>query len=188
MKQDSFLQLYRTYEGLLRDFKGVEPKDEEIDVDDVTGGRLRMCRLFRNYFVHTQDPGFLEVSDKMGKFLSDYVDDMKTRGDVAKKHMKRPDVCIVTLKDHVCDVCDVFRKLKSCFVVVDMGDGTYGCVNIFDIIGTPVRTLVRDVRIKKVKPFFCSPMDDFKSLDSDRVTLCTDDGTSSGKLLGQIIF
>ena len=33
MKSDAFLQLYRTYESLLREQKGIEPKDEEANVD-----------------------------------------------------------------------------------------------------------------------------------------------------------
>ncbi len=188
MKADVFLQLYRTYESLLRDVKGTEPKDEETKVDDLTGGRLRMCRQFRNYLVHTQDPGFIEVSDKMGKFLTDYVNELKSQGDVAKKHMKKPDACVLSIKAHVSDALDVFGKTKRDSIVIDMCDGTYGLLSVYGVLGAPSRGKLESLQIKKCKPAFCSPFDDYASLDSDKVTLCTNDGTPSGKLLGQIMF
>lgn len=188
MKSDTFLQLYRTYESLLREQKGIEPKDEEANVDGLIGDRLRMCRQFRNYFVHTSDPGFLEVSDKMGKFLSDYVDALKSKGDTVKKHMKRSDTCIVPIKGHMSDALDVFNKYKQFSVVIDMGDGSYGTLSVFDSVGVDARAKLETLKIRKIKPVFCAPLDDFQALDMDRITLCTDDGTAKGKLLGQVIF
>lgn len=188
MKPDAYLQLYRTYESLLRDGKGIEPKDEEMNVDDLTGGRLRMCRQFRNYLVHTQDPGFLEVSDKMGKFLTGYVDALKSRGDVAKKHMKKADACILPIRAHVSDALELFGKLRQDYLVIDMGVGGYGLLSIYGALGAPSRGKLELLPIKKCKPVFCAPLDEFASLDSDKITLCTDDGTPGGKLLGQIIF
>lgn len=188
MKSDAFLQLYRTYESLLREQKGIEPKDEEANVDGLIGDRLRMCRQFRNYFVHTPDPGFLEASDKMGKFLSDYVDALKSKGDTVKKHMKRADTCIVPIKGHMSDALEVFNKYKQFSVVIDMGDGSYGTLSVFDSVGVAARAKLETLKIRKVKPVFCAPLDDFQALDTDRITLCTDDGTAKGKLLGQVIF
>lgn len=187
---EKFLALYKEYEQLVRaNNKDVKVLEDELDnAGDFTGNRLRMCRQFRNYLVHTPDPGFIEVSDKMYKFLSGYVAGMKSCGDVAKKHMKKADMCVVSIKGHMSDALAVFNRYKQFDVVVDMGDGSYGALSVFDSVGVQSRAKLETLRIRKEKPVFCGPLDDFSSLDPDKITLCTDDGTSKGKLLGQIMF
>jgi hypothetical protein len=84
-----FLKLYKDYETLIRN-KGLDCKNVEDVSDETTGSRLRMCRLFRNYLSHQNDPGFLEVSDSMLHFLEDQTLTLIMEKDILQKHLKRP--------------------------------------------------------------------------------------------------
>ena len=83
---EKFIGLYREYEQLLRT-SGLDPKTVEDAAANLDSDRLRLCRQFRNYFAHVQDPGFLEATDKMMRYLEGKVRELKLAGDVVKKHI-----------------------------------------------------------------------------------------------------
>lgn len=55
-----FLALYREYESLLRE-QGLEYKQAEDAAEGQVQDRMRICRQIRNYLVHQEDAGFLEI-------------------------------------------------------------------------------------------------------------------------------
>lgn len=183
--QEKFLGLYKEYETLVR-ASGKEPKELEDAVVGVESDRLKLCRQFRNYFAHVQDPGFLVPTEKMMVFLKARVDEMKAAGDVAKKHLKKPDYCMLTEEDKISDAYAMFSKLCRSDILVLKKDNTYGLLSVYSVIGAEPRARVSLFKITKVKPVFCGPLDAYETLDLDKVVLCTDDGTPDGKLLGRV--
>ena len=77
---EKLLSSYKDYESLVRD-TGRDPKEVEDQAPELEGQRLRMCRLFRNYLSHVNDPGFLEPTAKMTGFLARRVTELKMAGD-----------------------------------------------------------------------------------------------------------
>jgi len=182
---EKFIGLYREYEQLLR-ASGLDPKTVEDAAANLDSDRLRLCRQFRNYFAHVQDPGFLEATDKMMRYLEGKVRELKLAGDVVKKHIKKPDTCILSESDKVQVASERFQKLKCFSLIVLKADGAYGSLSVFDILGQRGTAKINTLKIKGIKPKFCGPLDDFASLDPEQVYLCTDSGVSDGKLLGQV--
>lgn len=189
---EKYLASYKKYETLLRS-GGTEPKqveDELSATDPSTAARLRMCRLFRNYLSHENDPGFLEPTVKMQAFLDKRVFDLESRGDVVKKHLKPAAYGVF---EPTAKLGDVLEKL--CSAKRDMAasrvDGKWVLYGIHDL--TALYVASRAARLKaakclKAKPAFAGPMDDFSSLDSTRFVVCTDDGTPDGTVLGVLKF
>lgn len=189
---EKYLASYKKYETLLRG-GGTEPKqveDELSATDPSTAARLRMCRLFRNYLSHENDPGFLEPTVKMQAFLDKRVFDLESKGDVVKKHLKPAAYGVFAPTAKLGDVLE-----KLCSAKRDMAasrvDGKWVLYGIHDLMVLYVAS--RAARLKaakclKAKPEFAGPMDDFSSLDSTRFVVCTDDGTPDGTVLGVVKF
>lgn len=184
---ENFLSLYKDYEQLLR-ADGIDPKEREDSAEPVVGDRLRMCRQFRNYLSHVQDPGFLEPTTKMLDFLANEVNDLKSAGDIAKKHLKKPDTCMVQETDKVKTALEKCVKLKQPELVVIHKDGTYGIVSVYTLISMKGSEKVGVQKAKKGSILFCGPMDDYGDLLPGTFTLCTKDGEPDGPLLGQVWF
>ncbi len=53
-----------------------------------------MVRSFRNYLTHSNDPGFLEPTDKMMSVLEDMIKVLRYKHDTVTNHVKRPSVCV----------------------------------------------------------------------------------------------
>ncbi len=187
MKND-FLELYKEYEQLLRE-SGTTPRDIEESMDEcLLRDRLIICRQFRNYLSHASDPGFLEPSPKMMKFLQELVDARRMRGDVVKNYLKKPAQCMLHAEDLVSDAVAMFSRLRChSLVVIEREPGRYGMLSIFDLISLSqsLCSSVGSVKHKLLKPSFCSPADFVRDMDSDKVWLCTSTGEPDGKLLGQ---
>lgn len=182
---DKFLALYKEYETLMRD-AGKDVKTQEDSVSGVESDRLRMCRQFRNYLAHTPDPGFLEPTDKMMRFLQSQADAIKSEGDIVKKHIKKPEACILSESDKISDAYEKFSRLKCFSLLVLKKDGSYALLSVFDVIGARSTSKIGLFKMKPVKPVFVSPMQPFGSVDMDAVVLCTDTGMPDGKLLGRV--
>lgn len=180
---DRFLALYREYETLVRD-EGSEPKDVEDAADDLTQNRLRMCRQFRNYLSHQNDPSFIAISDQMLCFMQSNVDKRRNMRDTLKKHCKPADATTVAAKDKVGVALDRMVKLKSDKLVVIDGC-SFGVVSIYDVIGAYlVSKATKTGTLKQAKRFAIgAPTDDNKAY-ADDVVICTADGTSTGTVVG----
>lgn len=187
--QERFLTLYKEYETLVRD-EGLDTKCVEETSDDITGGRLRMCRLFRNYFSHSNDPGFLEPTDKMFKFLESQVKTRREKNDVAKKHLKSAAATIFSEKDKCSEVLNKMTRLQLSKVPVQSTTGKWAVVSIFCVAETALAGKTKKVSEAKPlreKPLFCAPLDKVAALDADRVIICTDTGRPDGKPMGMVI-
>lgn len=164
--------------------RGLDCKEFEDQADDLLSNRLRTCRQFRNYLSHTNDPGFLEISDAQIKFLQERVNSMKMEDDVLKKHLKTAAAGTCNEKEKCSDVLAKMSKLK-CTVLVAVTANGYGLVNIYDVAkaalankATKISALKMTKKFKFIKPL--TPMPEVPKT----VIICTDDGTASGKLVG----
>lgn len=180
---DHFLALYREYETLVRD-EGLEPKDVEDAADDLTQNRLRMCRQFRNYLSHQNDPSFIDISDQMLRFMQSNVDRRKNMRDTLKRHCKSAATTTVAAKDKVGVALDRMVKLKSDRLVVVDGD-SFGVVSLYDVISAYLTSkATKTGTLKQSKRFALgAPTDDNNAYDDD-VVICTVDGTSTGAVVG----
>ena len=87
---DKYLNLYKAWESLLRDTgSDIRTLESGLETTDPAQfARVRMCRLFRNYLTHENDPGFLVPTDKMFDFIESQVNELKSRDDIVKKHLR----------------------------------------------------------------------------------------------------
>ena len=187
MKNDNkFLSLYREYESFIRD-QGIDPKDYEEKVDDLTANRLRMCRQMRNYLSHQNDPGFLSVSDNQISFLETYTESLKMKGDTVRKHLKTVASATCLDSDKCSDVLQKMIKLKSNDIVVISKTGI-GVASIYDIISKAMESKTTKMSLVKTKPSYklVSPTVKMDDIPLGVVIICTQDGTESGKILGVI--
>ena len=162
-----------------------DPRAVEAEADDLDSKRLYICRQYSNYIAHVPDPGFIAPTEKMLKFLQTKITSMKSKGDIAKKHLKKPDACILLPTDHVSDAIVLFSKLKCNSLLVKEDSGWYQ-LSIYDILGVGEVTKVAALKTKSISPYFCKPLDPYSSLDFSKPGICTDDGAKTGKLMGQI--
>lgn len=183
---DKFLAIYKDYEQELRDM-GLDPKMYgDAETDTRLQDRLRVCRLIRNYLSHNADPGFVEPTDKMIKFLQAEVDKLKAGGDPVKKHLKKPEACMLDHRAKMSDALAMFQKLKCFGLLYRQESGGWSMLSVFDTIGVKPACKLELLKMKTVKPKFVGPLERFSSLDMDAVWICTDDGTPNGKILGRV--
>ena len=183
---DTFLATYREYESIIRSRYGTDPRQFEDTLENpLVSTRLRTCRQFRNYFVHENDPGFLEVTPEMYGFLLGVVEELKMKGDVLKKHLKTVQTGTVLYSDKVSDVMSKLIRLKTDSIVVRCKDGSYGVVGIHDVAKALLGSKVTKVgALKMSRNFhFAGPLEEISTLPSG-IILCTDSGEVDGKLLG----
>lgn len=183
-QSETFLKLYRDYETILRE-RGIDPKDYEEKVSDTIGGRLRMCRMFRNYLAHNNDEGFLEVSTAQLKFLSQYISTLKTDEDILKKHIKTVAAGMCEEKDKCCDALTKISKLKTSTIVVMTKDGPK-TASFYDIVPVYMNSKAGKLSdVKMSKDYIISDkLAKMCDLPKDRIIICTEDGTLSSKVLG----
>ena len=167
---DKLLSLYREYETILRD-RSTDPKEYEEKMDEKTGARLRMCRLFRNAQI---------------KFLESKIKELKVADDTVKKHMKTVAAAMCTDTDRCTDVTKKMSKLKVTEIIVVRKSGAYELCSIFDIANSALETKtsrMTTVKGKKHKQYV-SPVQKFNTVPGDSVFVVTDNGRENGKLLG----
>lgn len=191
-KEEKFLSSFKTYENLLRE-NGTDTKEVENQLETtnpVCSARLRMCRQFRNYLAHVPDPGFIEPTDKMQKFLDAEILALQMSGDVCKKHLRTPASSIFEPSSKCVDVLEKLVRTKQTMAVCR--DGTnYTMYSIFDIVAATLESKakkMKDVRVLKEKAIFVPPNELMENIDHDRVCICTSDGTPKGKPLGVVNF
>ena len=146
-----------------------------------------MCR---NFLSHNQVPGFLEPTDKMLSFLEREINEWTMRGNVVKKHLKTPAAATCEEKETCAIGIAKLSKLKTNKLVVITKAGKYELCDIFSLatqVTISKASKISAVTKLKEKPVFVAPTTPIDAIDTDRVNICTDDGTETGKLLG-IVF
>lgn len=190
--QENYLTLYKSYENVLRDL-GQDAKLVEANLestDPAKSARLRMCRLFRNYLVHENDPGFLIASDKMLDFLSKEVFILKSQNDSVKQHVKPAGSYIFESHVKCADILDKVIRSKSP-VIIRHGEFGYDLCHWTDVLAlyrSSKAAKLSVVKSMRGKIIFAAPADRFAELDPDRITICTSDGTPDGKVIGIVKF
>lgn len=195
MKQVSeFMSLYKEYESLLRD-RGIDPKEYEEHADGSTAGRLRICRQFRNYISHNNDPGFLDISKLQLSFLVSQVEKISSSGDTVKKHMRTIKGGTCMMSDRCVDVIPRFEKCDTTVLAVVSSGSLCGFVSIFDVAGMALSGDGSSCTVESVKLLsrtkmpavrYACPSDRFADMPANMVIVCTDDGTHAGKVAGII--
>lgn len=185
-----FLDAWRAYEQACREQEGRDPRDLEESMPEAKAARMRLCRQFRNYLSHNPDPGFLEPTDRMLEFVRAEAEAMAMRGDVVKKHAKRPDKWLVDGRDKAHEALARVLPLGRELIVGWCGDDW--CVwTIYDVMSAVLsmpRTMrLEAVRHKKTVPLFVPPTAPMEGLDVSRPVVCTSDGTAGGKLIGLVM-
>lgn len=188
-KTDKLLSLYRTYENLVRD-AGEDPKGLEASMEGVLSSEMTMIRQFRNFLAHTEAPGFLEPTDRMLAVLEAQVKDWSMRGDVARKHARTPAAAMCADTDTCADAVAKLVKLKRTKIACACRDGGYVAYGIHDLVAAALenkRSKVGSVKPLREKVMFVAPQAPAVSVDRDAVTVCTADGTPSGKPVGAVL-
>lgn len=187
-KVERFLAQYRTYENLVRD-AGLDPKGLEDEMDEVASNRMRMTRQFRNYLSHVQDPGFVEPTDKMMAFLDGRVSEWASRGDVVRKHLRRPAAAICDEKETCAVGLEKLSKLRTTRLVVVNKAGECELCDLFALAALVAASRTAKLAVAprlRERPVFVGPDAGVETIDRDRVNVCTADGTPSGKILGVV--
>ena len=182
----TFLATYREYESIIRNNYGLDAREFEDHFTTPLGtSRIRTCRQFRNYFVHENNPGFLEVTPEMYEFLAGVVEELKMKNDILKKHLKTVQTGTVLYSDKVSDVMTKLIRLKTNSIVVRCKDGSYGVIGIHDVAKALLGSKATKVgTLKLTRDYhFAGPLDEIDSLPSG-IIICTDSGEADGKLLG----
>ena len=188
--QESYLTLYKSYENALRDL-GRDPRQVEADYETSDPGkaaRLRMCRQFRNYLAHEDDPGFLIASDRMTDFLTKEVFDLKVQNDSVKQHTKPAGNYIFEDTVKCGDVLAKLVSTKQVYVIRHSKTG-YDICSLYDIMALYMSSKAAKMAVVKsvrMKPVFVAPTDKFVDLDPSKIHICTADGTADGKLVGVV--
>lgn len=112
-----FLALYREYESLLRE-QGLEYKQIEDNAEGQTQDRMRICRQLRNYLVHQEDAGFLEISEKQMAFFRGLVETEKTKLDTFGEHLLSLRSGACTPEDSPEAVLKKMKRLKTCVLPI----------------------------------------------------------------------
>ena len=201
-----FLALYREYESLLRE-QGLEYKQREDAAEGQVQDRMRICRQIRNYLVHQEDAGFLEISEKQMAFFKGLVEQEKTKLDTFGEHL-------LSLRREA--VLKKMKRLKTCVLPVweikesslqkdiprwtTFKDGTYrieallGQITLISValllakgsktIGSGLKKYEKPAVI--LRPDIRMP-EALKFAEESPLICCTEDGTIKGGFLGAYI-
>lgn len=186
-----FLNLYKDYETIVRNHN-LEPIDVENNSDEVTQGRLRLCRQFRNYLSHNNDVGFLEPTSKMIDFLDKQYQNYVLQDDIVKMHLKSANISICDSSDDCTVALEKMCRLKRNYLIIYYSDCfKYGIVSIYDVIVAVSKSKSSSLShvkcMNKMALNIVTPTTLLSDIDTSILTICTSDGTAMGKCLGTLI-
>lgn len=186
--ETEFLELYKTYEGLLRN-DGKEYKAIEDAADDLTQNRMRICRQMRNYFCHQNDSGFLVVSKAQIQFLKDLILAYQAQQDTVEDHMVAIRSGSAARTDSLEFIVKKMKRLHTELLPVwSKEHGLAGIVSLTDVVSGMLKngSFAALGKTKLVSAFVVPkdmPMKDVLEMSSD-VVVVTDDGSHGGQCLG----
>lgn len=191
--KEKFLDLYKTYEGLLREH-GKDYRAVEESADDLKLNRMRMMRQMRNYLSHNADAMFLAVSKQQIQMLESLIKEEQSAEEIVKKHLLTPKRAACMEGDNMVDILLKMSKLKAQYMPVTDKDGRLlGLANVFKMAKTvlekPGMALDKKSYGAYEKSLLCvtpdTPVKEIREQsDSYCMVCCTSDGTCSGKFLG----
>lgn len=188
-KTEKLLNLYKSYESLVRD-SGADVLETEDQLPELESNQMRLVRQIRNFLSHNKAPGFVEPTDKMLTFLEGQVIGWRMRGDVVRKHLKTPAASVCDATTACADALKKLAKQKTMKLVVADGTGTVHLCGLFEIaagLSADPQAALLDIPVLKEKPVFVSPDTLMADLDLSRVNICTKTGKADGKILGVVV-
>lgn len=155
MKQNNeqtYLDLYRQYEGLLRE-RGTEYRN----IEEMSGGlkkdRMTIMRQIRNYLVHRGDSDFVKVSDKQLQFLSSLILEEELRGDLLRDHLLSIKKATVTKSESLISAITKMKRLDFYSIVVYDEEKLWGRLDVREAALAIIKDSTATVgAIKKLKP------------------------------------
>ena len=189
--ESRFLELYKEYEGLLKEH-GKDYRMVEDSMEGKVQERMRITRQMRNYMSHNADAGFLSPSAKQEAMLESMIKEERLCGDIVRKHLWTASRAACAEQDRVDMVMAKMAKLKLTKMPITGEGGILGIVDIFRLAGLICEdtscTISQESYGKYAKSFACvCPEAAVSELDvygPDIVICCTKDGTREGKFLG----
>lgn len=187
-----FLSAYRGYESILREH-GKDYKQIEEETEGILGGRLRIMRQLRNYLVHNEDPGFIQVSESQIMLLEQLTEKEKMSGDILKLYLCTPKKGAIKEETMLKDVMAKMSKEGKAEMVVYGASGILGVVNLPRIVSLYLKNPERVLNRKTYGPYGKNfqtllpetPMSGILAEPAQMdIICCTEDGTASGKFLG----
>ena len=185
---EAFLSAYRMYEGLLRD-RGTDYKQLEESADDLEANRMRMSRQMRNYLSHTDDPGFLEISDQQLFWLEKKVREEQQKGDLVRDHLWTPKKALLEEGMPVSEALAKFVATKQLVLPIASKTTVLGSVSILNLTKLSLKDPASLLDRKSYGAWgqVCLVPGDLpvpKLDQSEPCICCTVDGTPTGKRLG----
>lgn len=191
MKAEKFLELFRTYESLLREHDK-DYKTVEDEAEDSLQAQLRITRQMRNYLSHNPDTSFLTPSEAQIKLLESLIQKERLSRDILKQHLYTPKKCACREGDSVKEILARMGKAKWSKMPVcdETGIKLLGTIGIAELVIIYLKNeeavLARKVYGPYGKQFIClSPETPMEQIESkDNLICCTADGTTASPFLG----
>jgi len=202
--REKFLDKYKKLENILTKWQsGMSVRDfEEEILDQETRNKLYTCRVIRNYLQHNADIDFIEISNKMIKFLDIMFEEvfgkLSDNSDIMMPISKVP---YKMMKDNITDVVKVMNAKGFNYVLIL--DENKKLVGIFSDISLQKIYLNggNKKKLESVKEYLKVPKKYIKfaieeELSEESIKLITeedieliivtDNGKSTGKVVGII--
>ena len=201
---EEFLDIFRQIESNLKDVPDL-PSDEqrggkslfqfyeESDyVDDKEKIKLRMCRIIRNYCVHEQDyENFISINNGMIDFMK--YEALK----IQSLYLKVSDVMVpfnkmvyVTTDNTLFQAVEIMHRKKIDEVPVldknNMLVGFFTKDNLYSAISNEIKLTLKFSKYTNLKKWksFIKPTSDYHDVFGKGTTIVTENGKSTGAVLG----
>lgn len=108
-QQQTFLELYRKYESILRE-QGLDYFTVSEQAEDSVKNKMNLMRQMRNFLVHTDSASFVSISQEQLVFLEQLITMQSKCGDTLKKHLVTMRKCSKSLSSSVFDAIALLLK------------------------------------------------------------------------------
>lgn len=204
---EEFLDIFRQIESNLKDVPNL-PSDEqrggkslfqcyeESDyVDDKEKIKLRMCRIIRNYCVHEQDyENFISINHGMIDFMKSELIKIQSLylkvNDIMTPFKK---MIYVTTDNTLFQAVELMDKKKIDEIpVIDKSNilvGFFTKENLYSVISCEIKLTLKFSKYTNLKKWksYIKPTSNYHEVLGKGITIVTENGKSTGTVLGIII-
>ena len=187
-----YMELYRKFESLIRTagYESVKAYEDSLSEDSKKQGKVRMCRVIRNYIEH-EDQAFIEATTEMINFIQGEIYLIDEQELLVKKRMMKT---FIAENDPIMVAAAFMEKTKLNIIPVmnDKGfvSSAISAMNIMKIIASGDYSKTKKVNAiqSKYKFSFINENDSIKSirpyLNGTRIYLVLNDNK---KIVGWLI-
>ena len=192
-QQQTFLELYRKYESILRE-QGLDYFTVSEQAEDSVKNKMNLMRQMRNFLVHTDSASFVSISQEQLVFLEQLITMQSKCGDTLKKHLVTMRKCSKSLSSSVFDAIALLLKYDFFhLVLVDENGRFYGLATLRHLTKAYLknmdstcadlmkRQLMLDVVFAKPDVLMTELLQQYPKCT---VVIATKDGTKKSEVLG----